>query len=118
MPPSWLHEPNSTYYAVETSSVMFHCSANGQPAAQVLWKHLPPGSSAKENADAQSIAQYQLIRSGPHYQVFQNGSLRISEVHARIDAGLFLCHANNGIGSGLSKVVTLIVNGKRIFFLF
>ena len=55
--------------------------------------------------------QYQLIRSGPHYQVYLNGSLRISEVNS-LDATKYLCQASNGVGPGLSKMVTLKVNGR------
>ena len=60
--------------------------------------------------------QYHLIRSGPHYQVYLNGSLRISEVNG-LDATNYLCQASNGVGPGLSKMVTLKVNGKLFKYL-
>ena len=99
---------------------MFHCQTEGQPQPQILWKRLPftdvSVSTGLSDLSPKSIGvdttQYQLIRSGPHYQVFENGTLRISEVHATVDLGQFLCHANNGIGPGLSKIVMLHVNGK------
>jgi hypothetical protein len=40
-----------------------------------------------------------------------NGSLVIQSVGPK-DEGYYLCRATNGIGSGLSKVVSLAVNGK------
>jgi hypothetical protein len=40
-----------------------------------------------------------------------NGSLVIQSVGPK-DEGYYVCRATNGIGSGLSKVVSLAVNGK------
>jgi hypothetical protein len=40
-----------------------------------------------------------------------NGSLVIQSVGPK-DEGYYLCRATNGIGAGLSKVVSLAVNGK------
>lgn len=128
VPPSWTHEPNDLYSAVEGSSVVFDCQAAGQPVPQVLWKHLPITVSTtatshhsqddlstvhtdRPTATPVDVNQYQLIRSGPHYQVFENGSLRISEVRSVNDHGQFLCQATNGVGPVLSKVVSLKVNG-------
>lgn len=142
LPPSWKIEPNSTYSATERSSVMFDCVvANGYPPAQVVWKQLknkvvPTMAnllmnnknflidntvsafvdsnviSGNPSVFGQMAQQYHLIRSGPHYQVFENGSLRISEVSSHLDAGFYLCQASNGVGPGLSKMVQLKVNGK------
>lgn len=53
--------------------------------------------------------QYLLIRSGPNYQVYENGTLRISSATS---SGEYLCAAANSIGPGISKVVKVTVNGK------
>lgn len=55
--------------------------------------------------------QYQLVRSGPHYQVYENGTLRITRT-LLADRGGYLCQASNGVGPGLSTMVQLTVNSK------
>lgn len=47
---------------------------------------------------------------------FSNGTLYIHSVR-KSHHGYYLCEASNGIASGLSKVIRLVVNGKH-FFLF
>jgi hypothetical protein len=44
-------------------------------------------------------------------QIFPNGTLLIHPA-LREHQGQYLCEANNGVGAGLSAVVSLIVNGK------
>lgn len=117
--------------------------AKGYPTAQVVWKQLknkvgPTAGnlllnsknflidntvsafvdsnviSGNPSALGQMTQQYHLIRSGPHYQVFENGSLRISEVNSILDSTNYLCQASNGVGPGLSKMVALKVNGKLL----
>jgi hypothetical protein len=44
-------------------------------------------------------------------QIFANGTLVIHPaLHEH--QGQYLCEANNGVGAGLSTVVSLVVNGK------
>ncbi|XP_022256217.1 Down syndrome cell adhesion molecule-like protein Dscam2 isoform X3 [Limulus polyphemus] len=52
---------------------------------------------------------YSAIASGPHYEVYPNGSLLIKDTQSK-DEGLYLCQVNNGIGSGLSKVIFVTVH--------
>ena len=40
-----------------------------------------------------------------------NGSLLLSGATAT-DAGYYLCHASNGVGADLSKVIRLVVHSK------
>lgn len=54
---------------------------------------------------------YKPISSSSHLHVFENGSLTILDVSEN-DAGYYLCQASNGIGSDLSKVISLTVHGK------
>lgn len=54
--------------------------------------------------------QYHVIRNGPDYHVYENGSLQIA---AASSDQIFLCSASNGIGPGISKVVRLSVNGMH-----
>ena len=44
-------------------------------------------------------------------QIFPNGTLLIHPA-LREHQGQYLCEANNGVGAGLSTVVSLVVNGK------
>jgi hypothetical protein len=62
---------------------------------------------------------YSVISSGPHFEVYVNGSLLIKNA-GEDDSGLYLCQASNSIGPGLSKVITLSVHGEScvIFTLF
>lgn len=47
----------------------------------------------------------------PEPLYFSNGTLQIQAIR-RSHQGYYLCEASNGIGSGLSKVIRLVVNGK------
>lgn len=52
---------------------------------------------------------YSVIPSGPHFEVYVNGSLLIKNT-VEEDAGYYLCQASNSIGPGLSKVIQLTVH--------
>ncbi|XP_013791952.2 Down syndrome cell adhesion molecule-like, partial [Limulus polyphemus] len=56
-----------------------------------------------------SGTDFEQILSGPDYQVFENGTLRIVRTKLQ-DRGHYLCQANNGVGPGLSKVVHVTVH--------
>jgi hypothetical protein len=109
----------------------------GYPTPQVTWKRMIKSSSSSSpeglsglsdhrfvgnNGDSASSSvssdqvstsgqQYHLIRSGPDYQVYENGSLRITTSSSED----LLCTASNGIGPGISKAVRLTVNGLSLF---
>ncbi|GFY62056.1 down syndrome cell adhesion molecule-like protein 1 homolog [Trichonephila inaurata madagascariensis] len=70
----------------------------GFPQPRVRWT----------KAEGDSPRDYKAIVSSPHLQVFENGSLSITDA-TESDAGYYLCQASNGIGQGLSKVVRLKV---------
>ena len=116
---------------LQGSPLTIDCSVKGFPSPQVTWKRLikesdAPAPSAnsevagQEQEDVSSSSttdsyvgahkQYHLIRSGPDYQVYENGTLRISSTTA---SGEFLCAAANAIGPGISKVVKVSVNGEK-----
>lgn len=130
-PPVWVVEPNDVRELLG-SAVVIDCMAKGSPTPQVTWKRMIKSSSPR---DLESVSQvdsplsvssgvsvpsssdqltssekkYHLIRSGPDYQVYENGSLRITTS----SSGEFLCTASNGIGTGISKAVRLTVYGKE-----
>ncbi|GIY04128.1 down syndrome cell adhesion molecule-like protein Dscam2 [Caerostris extrusa] len=73
----------------------------GFPQPRVRWT----------KSEGDSPRDYKSIVSSPHLQVFENGSLAITDA-TESDAGYYLCQASNGIGQGLSKVVRLKVYSK------
>ncbi|CAG2161662.1 unnamed protein product [Oppiella nova] len=75
VPPKWIIEPKNTD-AVEGNSVRIDCSADGFPIVQITWKRLQHSFNSESNTKGVH-QQYLLIRSGPKYQVFQNGSLNV-----------------------------------------
>lgn len=56
----------------------------------------------------ETMEHYRDIPTG----VQANGSLLLESVR-QDDQGQYLCEASNGIGEGLSSVITLTVNGNR-----
>ncbi|XP_054926804.1 cell adhesion molecule Dscam1-like isoform X1 [Dermacentor andersoni] len=98
VPPHWIKEPAETS-AVEGHSASMDCVADGHPTPRVTW-HRGVEPSATE---------YRQILSGPDYQVFENGTLRVAQVRVS-DRGSYLCQASNGVGTGLSTVITLNVH--------
>ncbi|CAG2104883.1 unnamed protein product, partial [Medioppia subpectinata] len=107
VPPKWIIEPKNRD-AIEGNSVRIDCSADGFPIVQITWKRLQHSYNSQTNTKGVH-QQYLLIRSGPKYQVFQNGSLKISSVESA-DEGQYLCQGSNGIGPGLSTLASLFVH--------
>jgi hypothetical protein len=56
---------------------------------------------------------YMTLESGPRLVISGNGSMLIRAVDSSHE-GHYTCQASNGIGSGLSKVIFLRVNGKYV----
>ncbi|XP_067127158.1 cell adhesion molecule Dscam1-like isoform X1 [Centruroides vittatus] len=96
--PHWIIEPVNTF-VVQGNTVMLNCKADGYPTPQIVWKR----------ASEKTATNFKQILSGPHFQVFENGTLRITDSLAE-DAGYYLCQATNGIGAGLSTVIYLTVH--------
>ncbi|KAK8788727.1 hypothetical protein V5799_021505 [Amblyomma americanum] len=97
--PRWRHEPQDKA-ATLGHQVRFDCQADGFPAPAVRWK--------KERLSEDGGRQFTTITSSARVRVLENGSLAIDEVD-RSDAGRYLCQSLNGIGPGISSVVTLEV---------
>ncbi|XP_071033639.1 cell adhesion molecule Dscam1-like [Parasteatoda tepidariorum] len=98
VPPRWKTEPNDVD-VIKGRSVMIDCEADGFPPPRLTWR----------KAEGTVPESYKPISSSSHLHVFENGSLTILDV-AEIDAGYYLCQASNGIGSGLSKVISLTIH--------
>ncbi|XP_035221790.1 Down syndrome cell adhesion molecule-like protein Dscam2 [Stegodyphus dumicola] len=98
VPPRWKSEPNDVD-VIKGRSVMIDCEAEGFPPPRLTWR----------KAEGSVPESYKPISSSSHLHVFENGSLTILDVSEN-DAGYYLCQASNGIGSGLSKVISLTVH--------
>ncbi|XP_022236304.1 Down syndrome cell adhesion molecule-like protein Dscam2 [Limulus polyphemus] len=97
--PRWSVQPTDGAVVVG-GQTLFDCQAEGHPQPVVRWK------KSSEVKEKQTFTQ---VMSNAKQQVLENGSLVIVNAVPG-DGGEYLCQAYNGIGPGLSKVVTLSVN--------
>ncbi|KAF8796637.1 Down syndrome cell adhesion molecule-like [Argiope bruennichi] len=96
-PPRWTTEPPHTE-AVLGSDVILNCVADGFPKPQILWKR----------AEDTLQSDYNTLLTDAHIHTLPNGSLSIRNVE-KTDEGFYMCQATNGIGSGISTVISLNV---------
>ncbi|XP_022256216.1 Down syndrome cell adhesion molecule-like protein Dscam2 isoform X2 [Limulus polyphemus] len=98
VPLKWEVEPRDASVVVG-QNIRIDCLASGFPSPVITW----------ERRNGNTPGDYSAIASGPHYEVYPNGSLLIKDTQSK-DEGLYLCQVNNGIGSGLSKVIFVTVH--------
>ncbi|KAI1289731.1 Down syndrome cell adhesion molecule-like protein Dscam2 [Halotydeus destructor] len=98
--PKWLREPADSMVLKDRTAVI-DCEADGFPVPSIRWSHTDVNSKEQPT-------EYKPVVSSSHMKVFENGSLVIHTVQLS-DAGYYACQANNGIGSGLSKVIRIKV---------
>lgn len=99
--PQWIVEPRDVTTLLG-NSVAVHCEASGYPIPKLTWLR----------GQTKSVSDFQLVVEGnSRINIATNGSIMIDNVLAE-DEGHYLCRAVNGIGTGLSKIVFLGVNGK------
>ncbi|KAK3760237.1 hypothetical protein RRG08_052186 [Elysia crispata] len=102
VPPRWVVEPQDSYVILH-QSVRLDCQADGTPAPEVIWKKAEgstPGNYTKLEFDHPDVN---------HRRLLPNGTLILT--HAREeDHGYYLCHASNGVGFDISKIVMLTVH--------
>ena len=91
---------------------MINCAASGQP--RVWWERAEKTPTSSQQSVHQS---FRVVISNSHMHTLENGSLHIKDV-TEDDESVYLCQANNGVGTGLSKVVTLKVNGEDRQFIY
>ncbi|XP_020291121.1 Down syndrome cell adhesion molecule-like protein Dscam2 isoform X2 [Pseudomyrmex gracilis] len=103
VPPRWIVEP--TDVSVERNRhVALHCQAQGVPTPTIVWK----------KATGSKAGDYEELRERTYTKILSNGTLLLQHVKEDRE-GYYLCHASNGIGSGLGKVVQLKVNSSPYF---
>ncbi|KAJ9598443.1 hypothetical protein L9F63_010887, partial [Diploptera punctata] len=103
VPPRWIVEPTDA--SVERNKhVTLHCQAQGVPQPTVIWK----------KATGSKSGDYEEIRERVYTKLLSNGSLLLQNVKEDRE-GFYLCQANNGIGTGIGKVVQVKVNSSPYF---
>nr|XP_027205557.1 Down syndrome cell adhesion molecule-like protein 1 [Dermatophagoides pteronyssinus] len=120
VPPKWKIPPTDTE-AIQGQNVVIDCSASGEP--RIWWERAHDKSSSLASSSkltsssigpadgepASIVHFFRTVVSNSHMHTLENGSLMIRDVSEE-DSGVYLCQANNGVGSGLSKVITLKVH--------
>ncbi|XP_064480479.1 cell adhesion molecule Dscam1-like [Ornithodoros turicata] len=98
VPPRWTREPSNSA-VIRGDRVAIHCVADGYPMPRIEWKR----------AQGTEPRNFHVMTGSYRIHVHTNGTLLVHDAEIR-DAGYYLCQAHNGIGVGLSKVITLFVN--------
>lgn len=112
------------------NSVVIPCEAEGYPEPEITW--LKGGNEFNSQYMHRRVAEFFLTfflcychfnlnsdnaegKSSKEFKSIQlrNNSLTIDYV-TDADEGYYMCNANNGIGSGLKKILHINVNGKYI----
>ncbi|XP_050300550.1 cell adhesion molecule Dscam2 isoform X1 [Anthonomus grandis grandis] len=103
VPPRWLVEPVDV--SVERNRhVALHCQAQGVPTPTVIWK----------KATGSKSGDYEEVRDHMYTKLLGNGTLLLQHVKEDRE-GYYLCQADNGIGTGIGKVIQLRVNSPPYF---
>ncbi|XP_072391711.1 cell adhesion molecule Dscam2 isoform X1 [Diabrotica undecimpunctata] len=103
VPPRWLVEPVDV--SVERNRhVALHCQAQGVPTPTVIWK----------KATASKSGDYEEVRDHMYTKLLGNDTLLLQHVKEDRE-GYYLCQADNGIGTGIGKVIQLRVNSSPYF---
>ncbi|KAJ0182203.1 hypothetical protein K1T71_001572 [Dendrolimus kikuchii] len=97
--PSWVYEPQDVSALLGTQ-ILAQCATKGYPEPRVTWlKGHGTGAS-----DFRPVSNMDL-----QFSVLSNGSLSIAPA-AHHHEGQYMCRAENGIGRGLNKIISISVN--------
>ena len=102
VPPQWTFEPQDVSTLLG-NALYVHCKATGFPPPQITWLR----GRARTTNDFQLLTD---LLDG-RLTIFPNGTLYTASAGPQHE-GHYLCKANNNIGTGLSKIVYVSVNGK------
>ncbi|XP_053609899.1 cell adhesion molecule Dscam1-like isoform X1 [Plodia interpunctella] len=102
--PKWVTEPKDEA-VLAGEPLALHCQTTGSPTPQVAWLKQRGATSADYTP---------LVNLGGRFQVLSNGTLWI-ESALPYDEGHYMCKAENGVGSPLTKTVAVAVNEPARF---
>ncbi|KAJ0171775.1 hypothetical protein K1T71_012538 [Dendrolimus kikuchii] len=102
--PKWSEEPQNSSLLLGRNGHI-SCSANGYPQPQTHW--------LKKDVITDAWRPVLEVAGGGVVSL-SNGSLIFDSV-ALLDAGLYICHVENGVGEALSKTVWISVNKPVTF---
>ncbi|XP_047520750.1 Down syndrome cell adhesion molecule-like protein Dscam2 isoform X2 [Pieris napi] len=102
--PKWVTEPKDEA-VLAGEPVAMNCETTGSPNPQVTWLKQRAGSTSEYSP---------LVNLGGRFQFHTNGTLWI-ESTLPYDEGYYMCRAENGVGTPLSKTIFLAVNEPARF---
>ncbi|XP_028160475.1 Down syndrome cell adhesion molecule homolog [Ostrinia furnacalis] len=102
--PKWVMEPKDEA-VLAGEPLALHCQTTGSPTPQVTWmKQRGPSSSDF----------IPLVNLGGRFQFVANGTLWI-DAALPYDEGHYMCRSENGVGTALTKTITVAVNEPARF---
>ncbi|KAL0850695.1 hypothetical protein ABMA28_006640 [Loxostege sticticalis] len=102
--PTWVYEPQDVSALLGTQ-ILANCATKGYPEPRIAWLK----GHGSGSGDFRPVSNLDL-----QFSVLANGSLSIAPA-AHHHEGQYMCRAENGIGRGLSKVITISVNEPAHF---
>ncbi|XP_013133341.1 PREDICTED: Down syndrome cell adhesion molecule-like protein Dscam2 [Papilio polytes] len=102
--PKWVREPRDEA-VLAGEPLALHCQATGSPPPQLTWLKQRVGSPAEF---------VPLVNLGGRLQFLGNGSLWL-EGALPYDEGHYMCRAENGVGSPLTKTIFVAINEPARF---
>lgn len=123
VPPRWILEPTDKAFA-QGSDAAVECKADGFPKPVVTWKRATGNKTKLYLWNFITIVFLIAGVSPGDYKDFkpnnpdirvEDGTLMINNIQ-KTNEGYYLCEAVNGIGSGLSAVILISVQGISIVY--
>ncbi|XP_072938506.1 cell adhesion molecule Dscam2-like [Epargyreus clarus] len=102
--PSWVYEPQDVSALLGTQ-ILAHCVTKGYPEPRITWMK----GQSSSTTDFRPLSRLEVPLT-----VLSNGSLTAPAAE-RAHEGKYMCRADNGVGRGLSKVITVSVNEPAHF---
>ncbi|CAH0405117.1 unnamed protein product [Chilo suppressalis] len=102
--PKWVMEPRDEA-VLAGEPLALHCQTTGSPTPQITWM---------KQRGPTSTDFIPLVNLGGRFQFLSNGTLYI-ESALSYDEGSYMCRSENGVGSPLTKTITVAVNEPARF---